>query len=398
MGRRAARKVWIRGGKWWGYIPRERGRGTRESLDLPASAPEADALAIWLEHARGQRQADVSANTPRVGATFDAYIAAQKRRARSEATIEICEEKAGHFRRVWGVNRPLRTVDAALVAKYIETREDEGAAPRTIARELVVLRGALKLAVHLGTFTVPLERVMPLDYAPRYKPRERWLTQEHALAMYDELPEERRGWFAFALATGARRSEVERARIEDIDDALVFVRGTKTRASAGSVSIVSLQQPWLERAREHAQREGPAFPRWTNVLRGLDHARLRLETCAKCRAGKRDDGKRRGTPDPECPRCAAMPRIGRLSPNDLRRSLGMWLRNAGVEPHLIGKVLRHTNSRMAELVYARGSQGAIGTLIEAQIRAHAVPETVPQRRQRTPKRRPMRRRKPRKRP
>jgi len=372
MGRRAARKVWTRGGKWWGYIPRERGRGKRETLGLPDTAPEADALAIWLERARGQRQADVSANTPRVGDAFDAFIAAQRRRGRSDATIEICDEKAGHFRRVWGKAMPLRLVDARLVATYIEKREEEGAAPRTIGRELVVLRGALKLAIHLGTFTVPLERVMPLDYAPKYKPRERWLTQEQALAMFNELPEDRRGWFAFALATGARRSEVERARFADIGDETVFIRGTKTAASSAPISVVSIQKPWLELARKHARREGPAFQTWSNALRGLDHARLRLETCAPCRAGKRDDRKARGTPDPECPRCAAMPKIGKISPNDLRRSLGMWLRNAGVEPHLIGKVLRHTNSRMAELVYARGSQAAIGTLIEAQIRAHAT--------------------------
>ncbi|HEY1956008.1 MAG TPA: tyrosine-type recombinase/integrase [Polyangiaceae bacterium] len=406
MGRRAARKVWPRGDTWWGYIQRDRGRGSRESLGLPvATCSEEDALAVWLERSRGQRKADVSANTPRVGTAFDAYIASQRRRGRPESTIEICEDKAGHFRRLWSANRPLRTIDAALVAKYIETREREGAAPRTIARELVVLRGALKLAIHLGTFTTPLERVMPIDFAPKYKPRERWLTQEHALAMFEALPEERRGWFAFALATGARRSEVERARIEDIDDALVYIRGTKTAASAGSVSIVSLQAPWLERARTHAEREGTAFPHWSNVLRGLDHARLRLETCPKCRAGKGPNcigpnGNKlfRGTPDPECRACEAMPKIGKISPNDLRRSLGMWLRNAGVEPHLIGKVLRHVNSRMAELVYARGSQGAIGTLIETQIRAHAVPQNVPQRRKRTGRARPMRRRKARKSP
>ena len=398
MGRRAARKVWIRGGKWWGYIQREHGRGERESLDLPASAPEADALAVWLERSRGQRKADISAHTPRVGAAFDAFIAAQRRRERSAATIEICDQKAGHFRRVWGTNMPLRLVDARLVATYIETREAEGAAARTIGRELVVLRGTLKLAIHLGTFTVPLERVMPIDYAPKYKPRDRWLTQEQALAMYHELPEERRGWFAFALATGARRSEIERARLADLGDETVFIRGTKTPEAAAPIAIVSLQKPWLELARKHALEEGPTFPIWTNVLRGLDHARLRLETCSRCRAGKRDDGKQRGTPDPKCPRCEATPKIGRVSPNDLRRSLGMWLRNAGVEPHLIGKQLRHTNSRMAELVYAKGSQGAIGTLIEAQIRAHAVPEIVPQRRTRKRKRRPMRRPKPRKRP
>jgi hypothetical protein len=52
-----------------------------------------------------------------------------------------------------------------------------------------------------------------------------------------------------------------------------------------------------------------------------------------------------------------------VSPNDLRRTLGYWLRDAGVEPHLIGKV----DSRMAEMVHAKGSKAGIRSPLEAQI-------------------------------
>ena len=46
----------------------------------------------------------------------------------------------------------------------------------------------------------------------------------------------------------------------------------------------------------------------------------------------------------------------------------MWLRDAGVEPHLIGKVLRHTDSRMAERVYGKGSKRGIAIQLATQIR------------------------------
>jgi integrase len=64
-----------------------------------------------------------------------------------------------------------------------------------------------------------------------------------------------------------------------------------------------------------------------------------------------------------------IPRIPHVTPNDLRRSLGFWLRDAGVEPHLIGTVLRHADSRMAEKVYATGSKKAIAQLLAVQIAA-----------------------------
>jgi len=387
-GRREARKIYVRGDQWWGYIPVERGRGRRESLDIPATADESEALAEWLARAGVQRAADKAAHTPRFGEAVNAYLAEQKRRGRADATREIDDTKARHLARIIGAHRPLRTIrDASVAAEYIEKRESEGAARGTIARELVVLSGILKLAIHRGKFGVPLERVMPIDYARKYVPRTRRLSIEVAKAMYYELPEERRGWFAFAIATGARKSEVERARLEDIGERAVDIHGTKTERSAAATTITSIQRWWLEQAKKRAAREGPAFGKWTNVLRGLDHARLALETCPDCRAGNgphcvgpKGNVLLRRKPDPKCPRCAAMPKIGKISPNDLRRSLGFWLRDAGVDPHLIGPaILRHVDSRMAELVYARGTPKGLADLIESQIRrGRVVPRRVPQ--------------------
>jgi hypothetical protein len=295
MGRHRDRDVYQRGGKWWGVIPRDDGEAERRSLRLSASAPRTEAIARWLEAARVQRSADKSAHTPRVGALFDAYVAEQKRRGRSEATREIDETKAGHFIRLWGGTMPTHNITASLVAKYIEQREEEGANPRTIQRELIVLRGALKLAIHRGTFTTPLERVMPLGYAPKYVPRTRWLSWDEAHRIFDELTEDQhRGWFAFTLGAGARKSETEKAKLSDITTEWVYVGGTKTPDSDGAVPVTSFQRPWLELAKKYGAKHGPAFGVWTNVLRALRRATERLSTCPACRK------KGRGTPVKDC--------------------------------------------------------------------------------------------------
>ena len=364
------RDVYVRGGRWWGVVPREGGEAVRQSLGLRATATKTQAVERWLELARGQRAADATSATPRLGEAVDSYVAEQRRRGRSDATIEIDEIKGGHFVRVWGRGMPLHLITAALVAQYMTQRETEGAHPRTVQRELIILRGTLKLAIHHGRFNLPLERVMPLGFAPRYVPRSRWLTEADAHRLLAEVHLSRRGWVAFALATGARKSEIVKATLEDIGEDEVLIRGTKTRASLDTVPITSLQRPWLELAKKYARKTGPAFGVWTNVLRALRRAALRLSTCPSCR------GKGRAAPSADCLGCRRTPTFASCTPNDLRRTLGHWLRDAGVEPHLIAKVLRHVDSRMAEMVYAKGSKAGLRTLLEAQLSVRAQAATL----------------------
>ncbi len=42
-----------------------------------------------------------------------------------------------------------------------------------------------------------------------------------------------------------------------------------------------------------------------------------------------------------------------MEPSPSRRTCATWLRQAGVEPHLIALVLVHVDSRMVEKVYGR---------------------------------------------
>jgi integrase len=279
-----------------------------------------------------------------------------KRRGRKPATIEIAARKAGHFIRLWGGGMPLSQITSSRVADYIRTREGEGGKhgkrvrPLTIRRELDVLRGTLKLAFHRGRLARPVEQIMPLEYSPRYEPRRRWLTEEDAHKIAAALAPRRRAWFALAIGAGARRSEVIAITRKDVDlrRDIVRVAGTKTTGARADVPITVLQRPWIDVALEHGHSDGRICDSWPNVSRDL---------AAACKRAK----------------------VARCTPNDLRRTLGYWLRHAGVEPHLIGRVLRHRDSTMAELVYAEGDVSAIQALLEQRLKPvrNSVRNSVP---------------------
>lgn len=341
MAREASRDIYRRRGRWWGAFPGD----DRRSLKLPRDASRAQArerYEIWL---KTHRAAD--AGTTTVGQAFDDFVLELKRRDRSLATIQIATRKAGHFVRLWGRDFPLDDVSGRLVAQYIRVREGEPGRhekkvrPLTIRRELDVLRGALKLAEHHGRFHRSIATVMPLEYAPRYEPRRRWLSELEAKKLLAVLSVKRRVWVALAIGAGARRSEVTRIRREHVDTKkrIVHVPGTKTTVARADVPITSWQAPWIAIAMKHGRAKGPLASKWPMVSRDLKAACMR--------AG-----------------------IAECTPNDLRRTLGYWLRHAGVSPHLIGRVLRHKDSTMAELVYATGDLANLQALLVRQIVRH----------------------------
>ena len=188
-----------------------------------------------------------------------------------------------------------------------------------------MLRGALKIAKRRGEFPSDIAAVMPDGFSTDYKPKERFLLPKEAQALLGELGPDRAARVAFILATGARLGESDRARLADVDLSrqVVRLRGTKTKASARFVPVVGAAHDLLEHAIRYAEGEGTAmFRPWGNVRRDL------AEACE--RAG-----------------------IEKVTPNDLRRTTATWLRMAEVEPHLIGTMLGHTDSRMVERVYGR---------------------------------------------
>ncbi len=329
-------RLYLRGGVWWCSFYDAEGRRTQTStrcLDRAAA----------IEAARRLERAAQTPHDPAAHKTLgDALTLMLEDRAdqaargkKSPATVRFYEQKAGHLLRVYEYPKgpagehiplPLKNLNASKVDEYIEVRRREKAHPNTLAKEIVTLRAALKLARRRGWYPYELDQVMPVGYAPEYRPRTRALAVGELSELLAQLSPDRAARVAFAVATSACLGETDRARREDVDSqsGLVFLRGTKRASRRRTVPLVT---PWQKQlvayALQHAEGEGGLLLKpWGKITRDLAAA---------------------------CKRAS----IAKVSSNDLRRTTAQWLRAQGAPPDLIAAVMGHTSSRMVELVYGR---------------------------------------------
>jgi integrase len=273
-----------------------------------------------------------AANKATLADVYPDFIAQQHQRGRSKGTLKMYETHLAHLGRVLGEAAPLASLDAARLDRYVGTRHGEGAKSTTIHKELTSLRGMLKMARRHKLYPFALEEVMPLvDGAS--EPGTRHLTAQQVPKLLAKLQPKRAAFVAFIVATGADLSSVETAQKGDIDLAAgtVLVRGTKTNHRWRTVPIL---KPFAKLAERAAK--GLPFEPWGNVRRDLEVA---------CRRAK----------------------VPRVTPRDLRRTHGSILRQLGVEPHLIGKMLGHADSRMVEKVYGQLPADALGKLMGSRV-------------------------------
>lgn len=325
------------------WVHRSTGKRDKKAAELVAI--EYERAASDPTHAAAQKTTVASA--------LEQLLKTRRNAGRAAATIECYAQKAGHFLRIWGDDFRLVQVDARAVDQYIDKRLGEGTHRSTIGKELTVLRGALKGAKRRGEFPGDIAAIMPEQWSTGAKPKERYLTVAEMQRLLPELLPDRGAHVAWIIATGARWSESKRARAADIDlvRGEVFLRGSKTDQSRRRIPVIDPGPELVEAgviapARALLQHAlsirsgitGPMFRPWGNVRHDL------ADAC-----------KRAG--------------IARVTPNDLRRTMPMWLRKAGVEPHLIGAFLGHADSRMVERVYGRIPADALGEAIQRRIGA-----------------------------
>jgi integrase len=189
---------------------------------------------------------------------------------RSADTTAFHKTKAGHLVRVFEVQPdgsrvpfPLAALRAHHVDDYISRRRGEEVADATIAKELVVLRKSLRLAIRAGMWRGRIEEVIPVAFSPEYEPRKRALDAGEVGKLLAQLLADQAARVAFIVATSACWRETELARREDVGEGLatVLLRGTKRKTRFRTVPIVSpAQRSLLEYAVEHASgKDGALF-------------------------------------------------------------------------------------------------------------------------------------------
>jgi len=297
-----------------------------------------------------------AAHEATLGVALTDYLDTCRARNKRAGTLDSYSKKARQLARVLGPGLSLRHLTAALVERYDVQRRAEGASGNTVHKELGVLRRALSQARRAGLFDREVAAVVA-SRSPEYTPRSRWLTEGEAAQLVRHLARAdradgkepttyRAAWVALALATGARRSEVESLRVEDIRLAsrTILIRGTKTASSYRTIPILALTEPLVRFALAYGDGKAGRIVRpWPTAGHALRDA------------------------------CRALG-IERCSPNDFRRSLVHWLALRGVPDDLVIRLTGHTSTRMIREVYGRLSAAQIGQLIDG---ASALRSAVP---------------------
>lgn len=259
------------------------------------------------------------------------------KKRKAAGTQNMYRTKIGHVVRIFGERSPIGTITSATVDKFIEQRLTEGSGNNTIGKELTAILQLCKLAKRGGAYPGDIAALKPVGFSVNYVPRTRALTWEEIELLRARMQPEQFAVVAWIIATSGRRSEAARAQLEDHDTEqwLVKIRGTKTEASAATVPIIGMFRSLLSAAL-------PYLPfSWSRISEDL-------------------------------PRITVALGLGRVTPNDLRRTTASLLFQAGVVPQLISKIHRHRDSRMIERVYAQASAEQVGALIAEQVRAGNV--------------------------
>jgi|GEM_PF-968378 len=316
-------KLYKRGGIWWCRVRDRRGRIVRKSTGCRDYEAAARATADF-ERAAIDPVHEAATKALFGGSVMD-YLTDLDRRGRSPATKKIARQKTGHFVRIWGAKMPMAKISGPLVLEYIDKRRGEGVVQFTIKKELDHLGQILTIARYLGKFHLPNERVIPPYFSGEHKPRERVLTVDEISSLLPCLRPDRAAHVAWFIATGGRLEESYRAQRgdEDFDNAVVHVRGTKTKGSDDYVPITPVSRALLDFALDNAPgKKGLLFERWGKLHRDL---------AAAC--------KRAG--------------IAKATPNDLRRTFGTLHKLAGLDTQTVSKMLRHTTDKLAQTTYAK---------------------------------------------
>lgn len=336
--------LYKRGTIWWARVRDERGRIKRVSTHCRDF--EAAKAAYRELELRAASPAHAAAAEARLDACVAAYFEELGRRKVAEATLAKERTKAGHLVRVWPHDLPMAHVTAERVHTYIATREGEGVSAHTVKMELQTLQRVLLVARHLGLFAGEIDRVMPLKYGSKHRPKKRAPTLAEVEALIRQLEPRRAAHVAFIVATGARLGESQRARAEDVDwsRGVVHLRGTKTELSARDVPITPLTERLLRWAMVQAPSRSPLFHPW---------GKLHRDVHAACRRAQ----------------------IAPVTPNDLRRSFATWHRAAGVDVASVAAMLGHTTDKLAQTTYARLSgeqlRAIVGRVVAPE---HGVPD------------------------
>jgi integrase len=215
-------------------------------------------------------------------------------------------------------------------------------APYEANRTIALLSKMFELARRWGF--VPEGHPNPARDIDRFKEekRDRWVTSDElprlAQAINEEQNESARCALWMYLLTGARKSELLKARWMDIDWTRAELRLPETKA--GRVHYIPLSGPALTLLQAMQRDEDNPF-----IFPG------KIQGAALVNISK------------PWHRVRTAAGVADVRLHDLRRTVGSWLAQAGNSLHLIGRVLNHSN-QSTTAVYARFGEDSVHAALE----------------------------------
>ncbi len=282
---------------------------------------------------------------------------------RSQETVDYYRKKSGVLEAILGPDLLLRNVTAPVVDAYIVKRRKQGAGENSISKELGTWSSAMKLAKRARKWTGDMS-VFPIAFAPEYKARSRWLTEKEVKAFQKVMSPDKFAILAFSIATSAEWSALWRATPGDIakDYLSCRVRGSKNDNRDREIPILlPAAQRLLRVAKRDADGDGFLLFRYDhNYRRDLFEAMKKVYP-HECPDKPKEHKK--------CPICKEY----RVSPNDLRRTHGKWLRLAGISNDDAAPMMGHADGRMMAKVYGKMTPMELAPQLRKQLARRAGP-------------------------
>jgi integrase len=316
---------------WYGSYTDASGRRCRRSTGTP-NRQEAEAiLSQWRLQAHQQRTWGTEPPHSLHELMLSYVDAHQQKRSLERDSYSI-----QHLCRLLGEEKDVGTLTTGDIYGYQQRRTIEGVVAGTINREVGFLSAALNWAVRSMGWKVGNPAAGHHCQEP--PSRERWLTQEEASQLLETARQERQAphladFITLALHTGMRSGELlglEWRRV-DIQQGRILLESIHQKS--GKPGVVPLNQT----ARESI----------------IARARFRAMHCPASpwvfcdRKGRRIASIKKGF-------ASAVQRTGiaHCTPHDLRRTFGSWLVQSGVPIQQVARLLRHSDIRVTDRVYA----------------------------------------------
>ncbi len=367
-------------------------RKGRTSKDDPWYALYKDQNDVWVRKSTGytdkklaeqklvelqRRSLDPDGATQDSATLTDALNLLLKERAsqvkaglRSKHTLTYYRNKAGTLTAILGGGLLLKNLTAPVIDAYIVERRN-GVCENSISKELNALHAAMKLAKRARMWAGDMS-IFPIAFAPEYVPRKRFMTLEEIDLYRAVMAPDRFAILAFSVATSAEWAAWWRATPGDIskDFTVCHVHGSKNKNRDRTIPILlPACQELLKEAKAKAnqdKKQGLLFTWEPSFRHTLNEATAAVYPCECFR---RDIVEHRdGTTSTKITRrvCAKCRKV-KLSPNDLRRTHGKWLRQAGVSNDDAAPMLGHADGTMMAKVYGTMSPMELAPQLRKQL-------------------------------